>query len=78
MVDYVLTMDNKQNGLADQFNLLMNAFQLEEIQLVKFNALGAADREAESMLDVQDLSNSTIELIQTQYRDDFALGNYEL
>lgn len=77
MLDYVLTMDDPHESLADQFNRLMDAFGMSDVRLVKFNALGAADRDSETHLGVKHLNPTTISLMQSLYADDFSLVHYD-
>jgi len=77
MLDYVLRMDDDtESSLADDFERLMNAFNLKnDVQLEKLNALGAAARGG-THLDVYDLNRNTLQWIHYVYPDDFALGGY--
>lgn len=70
MIDYVLKLDDDLNG---QFDRLMKAFHLEQLQLQKLNALGAAARD-DSHLGVGDLSADTVKAIHQVYDKDFQLG----
>jgi len=76
MVDFVLQMDD--NKLSDDFENLMLAFGLEELKLKKVTAIGAKERgDAETHLDVHNLTKASLELINELYRQDFSFGGYD-
>jgi Sulfotransferase family len=74
MLDYVLRMDDAPQ-FAQQFEQLMAAYELPQVQLQKLNALGAAAR-TNDHLTVEHLDDTTIQWIHNMYPEDFALGRY--
>lgn len=76
MLDYVLRMDDAAE-FAQQFEQLMAAYALPQVQLQKLNALGAAARTTDH-LTVEHFDANTRQWIHTMYPDDFALGAYVL
>jgi len=76
MLDYVLQMDNGR--LSEDFDRLMHAFGLDKVKLKKVNALGAAERgDAQTYLDVHNLTEASLKWIHELYELDFTYGGYE-
>lgn len=76
MLDYVLQMDNGR--LSEDFERLMHAYGLDKVKLKKVNALGAAERgDAQTHLDVHNLTETSLKWIHDLYEHDFAYGGYE-
>ena len=76
MLDYVLQMDNGK--LTEDFERLMHAFGLDQVQLQKVNALGAADRgDSQTHLDVHNLTETSLTSIHELYAHDFSHIGYE-
>ena len=73
MLDYVLFMDQEQ--FNEDFQTLMNAYGLPQVQLKKLNALGATAR-SDTHLDTSHLDPKTIQWIHNMYPDDFSIGGY--
>lgn len=71
MIDYVLKMDK---DFDSDFERLMHAFALDDVQLEKFNAIGAQSRDEKTHLKVADFDEKTIDTIHQLFAKDFELG----
>jgi hypothetical protein len=75
MLDYVLFMDREH--FNDDFQTLMEAYELPNVKLQKLNALGATARSSTAThLDTSHLDTPTIQWIHNMYPDDFSIGSY--
>jgi Sulfotransferase family len=73
MLDHVLRLDGDLNN---DFQALMQAYNLQSVQLRKINAIGAESREQTAALDIHDLHQSTMDLIYESYPHDFSEFSY--